>query len=1234
MAGGKKGFDPAAQRKELIRQITDNQRVAADKMAEAQSYAPARELLTDGRLGLGVGVNQVVVDSPVPFGRERPDIQVWLEGVPANLRNESEHLYTILELKSGTKVQDSGRSIAKDELQTYSYRKLRHFYLADSVVIQRYDLVDETLPEPDQKLWTELENQEVFETFFAPLTADRRTLRAQLANFTERKLPPGRKIENAKDRKRFVDAIVTTARILSASVDSLVTAKLVPDLELASATIAKLSETYGTVEFDFSGGDPIIFADEPDVDDLDEHARFNVAYTELLGDIEERLYALRAEVQDLPAYALRSGLKPEHASFLKVKGGKKEVRDVAISARASYVQETATLLFSRLLMIRFSEDHSLLPRILSNGGLTSYATFAQHSSGTFQSLVSTAYRKARPIYRHLFEPKPLDWLLESDDPNLSEALLHAMWIMAGWDFTTVRGDLLSGIYDRNLDRAQRQALGEVYTRPELAAYMLTACGYDGSQTVLDPACGSGTFLVEAFEAARRRKDAAGVDFNEDDIVETLSKLHGMDVNGFSATLAQIQLLWHVLSIGSSDRVSLMRRAISALSVEGGHSSLETWGASMQENDLFAGVAGRVSEEIKAARKATDRRLRTADRRFRDMSVRKHGFEIVAGNPPFVRVQRVRLSEAQKTEYATVRTKQSDLSVLFAYRALKWWIAPGGKLGFYLPLAISEAAYAEPLRRMVDENKIIEIVDLEEIGNVAFHGANIVTMGLVVEKTPPSDTDLIRMTRVTPECLNRDTGLIEMDKAISEMVPRSTIDLARYLPGAIVSPAASDGEDLEDEDGDAEEAEESGGGISDSAWLTKIRVGDVPVLETIASNRRLDDIILIGWKKLGKGGAQFAAEPPSNGQAIGWKPARVMGYGVKIGGALDPSAPGLPVYKAKHLPPDGTIDGDPMGKWNGDPSLVDTVRFYAWEGIGEQANTYVIRNIATQPVFAPHPADVYFTNTVYCYRLAEPFPLNVWSVSRVVAWFMAMTSRTSIVQGFFHTVYQRHTRRMPIPAQWDGQFIKSLDDLGKRIFAADAEIARGQEELDKLVGGEGSMKLRNRLDLIEEGKVSSPKAVSLPDAEAKWENVRVRIDEEAVSFVTEDEDGQTVPAPTQNGALCEIKIVDDKLRRWIGWLAGERLASGRLPDQDWLQNLPIPDDRDRMADLLTRHEQDAAKIEFDKALEDLDQMVATALGLSEEQLQHILTAFQTDMMLRHVSPQWRHGGNNDQTVDVA
>ena len=115
-----------------------------------------------------------------------------------------------------------------------------------------------------------------------------------------------------------------------------------------------------------------------------------------------------------------------------------------------------------------------------------------------------------------------------------------MWILAGWDFRTVRRDLLSGIYDRNLDAFQRRALGEVYTRPELTSYMLRACGYDGTQSLLDPACGSGTVLVEAFELLRGRKEAAGVGISADDVAETFGRLHGMDVNGFSATLAQIQ----------------------------------------------------------------------------------------------------------------------------------------------------------------------------------------------------------------------------------------------------------------------------------------------------------------------------------------------------------------------------------------------------------------------------------------------------------------------------------------------------------------------------------------------------------------------------------------------------------------------------------------------------------------------------------------------------------------------
>ncbi len=77
------------------------------------------------------------------------------------------------------------------------------------------------------------------------------------------------------------------------------------------------------------------------------------------------------------------------------------------------------------------------------------------------------------------------------------------------------------------------------------------------------------------------------------------------------------------------------------------------------------------------------------------------------------------------------------SLFFLYiRAMEWWLAPGGRLGFYLPLALSEASNAEPLRAILARYRIVEIIDLEEIGNVAFHGANVVTIGLVMKRHRP------------------------------------------------------------------------------------------------------------------------------------------------------------------------------------------------------------------------------------------------------------------------------------------------------------------------------------------------------------------------------------------------------------------------------------------------------------------------------------------------------------------
>lgn len=50
-------------------------------------------------------------------------------------------------------------------------------------------------------------------------------------------------------------------------------------------------------------------------------------------------------------------------------------------------------------------------------------------------------------------------------------------------------------------RGHKEAVGKAPMRENMAALFLRECGYNGSQTVVDPMCGSGTFVIEAAEWA-------------------------------------------------------------------------------------------------------------------------------------------------------------------------------------------------------------------------------------------------------------------------------------------------------------------------------------------------------------------------------------------------------------------------------------------------------------------------------------------------------------------------------------------------------------------------------------------------------------------------------------------------------------------------------------------------------------------------------------------------------------
>jgi hypothetical protein len=72
-------------------------------------------------------------------------------------------------------------------------------------------------------------------------------------------------------------------------------------------------------------------------------------------------------------------------------------------------------------------------------------------------------------------------------------------------------DLLKRLYQFLVPKEIRHDLGEYYTPNWLADLVIEESGYDGDQShrVLDPACGSGTFLVAAINLVRHRAQAQG-----------------------------------------------------------------------------------------------------------------------------------------------------------------------------------------------------------------------------------------------------------------------------------------------------------------------------------------------------------------------------------------------------------------------------------------------------------------------------------------------------------------------------------------------------------------------------------------------------------------------------------------------------------------------------------------------------------------------------------------------------
>ncbi len=234
--------------------------------------------------------------------------------------------------------------------------------------------------------------------------------------------------------------------------------------------------------------------------------------------------------------------------------------------------------------------------------------------------------------------------------------------------------LKGDINDKNYGKRERQAY---------LSYQKTL----QSVTVCDPACGSGAFLVYVFDylLAENQRVSAIINPDQASLLDTdtyfksilENNIYGVDLNSESVEITKLSL-W-LKSAQKGKKLTSLNDNIKC-------------GNSLIDDPEFAGDKSFSWQE-----------------KFPQI-FKKGGFDIVVGNPPYVRVQNIASADV---DYYFDRYRSPvgklDLSILFFEKGLEI-LQDDGRLSYVSSSQWMQTGYGKNIRRILSGGQILEVVD--------------------------------------------------------------------------------------------------------------------------------------------------------------------------------------------------------------------------------------------------------------------------------------------------------------------------------------------------------------------------------------------------------------------------------------------------------------------------------------------------------------------------------------------
>lgn len=274
---------------------------------------------------------------------------------------------------------------------------------------------------------------------------------------------------------------------------------------------------------------------------------------------------------------------------------------------------------------------------------------------------------------------------------------------------TGRHDFIKQIYESMIPKELRRALGEFYTPDWLAESALqsavAACDAGGlaSLSIVDPTCGSGTFLLKAI--AMKRENGCGLE-------TILSTVRGMDINPLAVLTAKTNYLLSVLDLldgVTPVTIPVYNADIITLATPLEAPETEDFCASAHPS---ACVRGRILQDRAAAR-----------------AVEKS--DVITGNPPWVNWEYMpesyRLGTRQIwTDHGLFSAKgrdlsfsKEDVSVLITYIVMDLLLKDRGVLGFVIRQGVFKSARngAGFRRFQLRDGTPVKVLKVEDLSGV-------------------------------------------------------------------------------------------------------------------------------------------------------------------------------------------------------------------------------------------------------------------------------------------------------------------------------------------------------------------------------------------------------------------------------------------------------------------------------------------------------------------------------------